>query len=53
MFCILRIMVIRNDSDQAVKDDELYAILKKDRLNVACRPHRVTTPEREVLIVQK
>ena len=40
IFCILRIIVIRNGSDQTAEDDVLNAVLKKDRQNVACRPQR-------------
>jgi len=52
IFCILRIIIIRNGSDQTEEDD----VLKKDRQNVACRPQRdfqvrrATGLEREVLM---
>ncbi len=56
IFCILRIIIIRNGSDQTAEDDVLNAVLKKDQQNVACRPQcafqarRATELERKVLM---
>ena len=56
IFCILRIIIIRNGSDQTTEDDVLNAVLKKNRQSVVCRPRRAfqlrraTGLEREVLI---